>query len=46
MGEADQKKLKLISDIFPNYKFDENSFEFYYKAALASKKKQTDKKEE
>ncbi len=38
LGESDQKKLNLINEIFPNYKFDKNSFQFYYKAALDNKK--------
>ena len=38
LGEQDQKKLALINQIFPNYKFNEKNFEFYYRSANQASK--------
>lgn len=47
LGEQDQKKLALINQIFPNYKFNPNNFEFYYRSAKqAAKQANKPKKEE
>ena len=38
LGESDQKKLALINQVFPNYKFNPNNFEFYYRSAKQANK--------
>jgi len=38
LGEQDQKKLALINQVFPNYKFNEKNFEFYYRSAKQANK--------
>ena len=43
LGEQDQKKLALINQIFPNYKFDPNNFEFYYRSAKQANKPKKEK---
>lgn len=43
LGEQDQKKLALINQIFPNYKFNPNNFEFYYRSAKQANKPKKEK---
>lgn len=43
LGEQDQKKLALINRVFPNYKFDEKNFEFYYRSAKQANKPKKEK---
>lgn len=43
LGEQDQKKLALINQVFPNYKFNEKNFEFYYRSAKQANKPKKEK---